>query len=420
MPTTISKEHSRTSPPVSRARWGLDPTLTFLNHGSYGAVLPEVLDHQTALRERMERDPVRFFKVELEGLMDNVRRRLGQFVNCAGDDLAPCMNATVALATIFHNTPFEEGDEILVTDHEYSSGINELNRLAPTRGVRTVTARIPFPIRSPQQVIDAVLEKITPRTRLAVVSHLTTSTSLIFPVQTLVAEFNRRGIDVIVDGAHTPGQIPVDIAGLNPTYYVGSLHKWLCSPKGTGFVYVRKDRQHGFRTVVLSSRADKVRPERPLFLRDFDYMGTADYTSILAIPATIDAMAKLLPGGWSAIQRHNHDLVIRAREAVCRTTGLTPPAPESMIGSMATLILPEPDAHFAGRPTIYDDPMQDALYDNHRIQVPVWPFGGTGGTPALRLMRISAQVYNSLDEYRRLGDALAKELALERVLKQSA
>lgn len=406
--------------PVSRAVWGLDPALTYLNHGSYGACLTEVLDYQTALRERMERDPARFFKVELEGLMDEVRRRLGQFVNCPPEDLAPVMNATVALATIFHNTPFEPGDEILVTDHEYSSGINELNRLAPTRGVNVVTARIPFPIRTPQQVIDSVLSRITPRTRLVLVSHITTATSLIFPVGPIVAELNRRGIDVIVDGAHTPGQIAVDIAGLNPTYYVGSLHKWLCTPKGTGFVYVRRDRQHGFRTVVLSSRADKVRPERSLFLRDFDYMGTADYTSLLTIPATLDAMARLLPGGWSAIQRQNHDLILRAREIVCRATGLTAPAPDSMIGSMATLILPEPDPQFAGRPTIYDDPLQDALVERHRIQIPVWPFGGQGGTPALRLMRISAQVYNSIEEYRRLAEALGQELARERTLRQTA
>lgn len=406
-----------TSPVTDRSLWGLDPSLTFLNHGSYGACLREVMNAQQAIRSRMESDPVRFFKVDLERLFDDVRRSLGQLCNCPPEAIGPCMNATVAIATIFANTPLKAGDEILVTDHEYSSGINELNRLAPRVGAKVVTAKIPFPVRTPQQVVEAVLSAITSRTRLVLLSHITTTTSLIFPVKPIVDELNRRNIDVLVDGAHTPGQIEVDIRAINPTYYVGSLHKWLCAPKGTGFLYVRPDRQAGFRTVVLSSRADKVRPDRPLFLRDFDYMGTADYTPLLTIPATLSAMQRIMPGGWGAIRKHNHELIVKAREIVCQAAGLTPPAPESMIGSMASLILPAPDAGLPTRTTLYDDPLQDALVERHAIQVPVWAWNKN---PELRVMRISAQLYNCLDQYKALGASLAEELARERVYRQTA
>ena len=416
-PTTLQPVPA--APVIDHTAWCLDPSLTFLNHGSYGCCLREVLEAQTQIRQRMERDPVRFFKVDLENLMDGVRERLGSFLNCDGADLAPVANATIALATILHNTPFREGDEVLVTDHEYSSGTNELDRLGPERGVRVVRARVPFPITGPDQVAQSVLGAVTPRTRLVLISHLTSATSLIFPVEKIVAELNRRGIDVIVDGAHTPGQIPVDIRGINPTYYVCSLHKWVSAPKGTAFMYVRRDRQQDFRTVVLSSRADKVRPERALYLRDFDYMGTADYSGLLAIPTAIDAMASLVPGGWPELMRRNHALVIRARDIVCRAIGVNPPAPEGMIGTMASIVLPPADAEFASRPTIYDDPLQDALLDHHRIQVPVWPFGGKHGTPSLRLLRISAQIYNWPEQYRKLGDALVQELAAERSYRKT-
>ena len=413
-PTAHTPLFGTDAPLCDPKHWALDPTLTFLNHGSYGACLHEVLAAQTAIRTRTERDPVRFYKVEMEGIFDEVRRSLGQFCNCPANCIAPAMNATVALATIFYNYfinhPVKPGDEILVTDHEYSSGVNELTRLAAQYGFRVVTAKIPFPINSPEQVTEAVVAAITPRTRLALISHVTTTTSLVFPIQTIVDEFNRRGIDVVVDGAHAPGQVEVDIAALNPTYYVGSLHKWFSSPKGTGFAYVRPDHQTNFRTLALSSRADKVRPERPLFLRDFDYMGTADYSSLMAIPATFAAMNGLIPGGWPAIRAHNHALVLKARQIVCDATGLTPPAPASMVASMASLILPPAPAHLASRRTIYDDPLQDILVDRHRLQVPIWPWNKH---PTLRIMRISAQVYNFANQFHTLATALNAELSSE-------
>lgn len=392
-----------------RAHWALDRDLTFLNHGSYGATPAPVLAEQDQIRARMERDPVRFFKVDLERLMDGVRERIAAVVRCDPACIAPVRNATVAIASVLLNRDWQPGDEILVTDHEYNSGLNELERLASRRGVRVVVARVPFPVAGPDQVADAVLAQVTPRTRLALISQITSATALIFPVERLTRELQARGVDVLVDGTHAPGQVPIDVRSLDPAYYCGSFHKWVSAPKGTGFLYVRKDRQKGFRTIALSSRANKVRPERDLFLRDFDYMGTDDPTGLLTIPAAIDFVGSLLPGGWPALMKHNHELALEGRDIVAAACGLTPPAPDDMLGCMATLIIPDAPQALSGRPTLYDDPLQDALLERHRVVVPVWRFDPTGH----RLVRLSAMVYNTRADYERLAAALRAELQAE-------
>lgn len=396
--------------------WSLDPALTFLNHGSYGSVPAAAAEAHAALRARCERDPVRFFKADLEGLLDGVRNALGGFLNCRPADLALVPNATIALAAILAATPLKPGDEILITDHEYQSLLNELERVCANTGARVVQAKIPFPGTTPEAAVDSFISAITPRTRLAFISHVTSASALVLPVTEIVREFNRRGLDIVVDGAHTPGQLPVDIRGLNPTYFVGSGHKWLCGPKGSAFLYVRADRQAGFRSLWLSSRAHKDRPGRARFLRDFDYHGTADYTPILALPHSIDAVGSMLPGGWPAVLRHNQSLVLKGRDLVCAALGIEPPAPDSMLGAMASLPLPEPAPAIADRPTCYDDALQDELMTRHRIQVPIWRLNAGNQ----RIVRLSAHLYNTPDHYERLAGALVEELARERAVRATA
>jgi len=393
--------------------WSLDPALTFLNHGSYGAVPIPVQESLAELRLRCERDPVRFFKVDLADLLDNARAEVGGFLNCRPADLGFMPNATVALATILANTPLEPGDEILITDHEYQSLLNELDRVTTRTGARVVKAQIPFPIGDPDQVVERFVAAIGARTKLVIISHCTSASALIFPVAPIVRECNARGIDVCVDGAHAPGQIPVDVGALNPTYYVGSGHKWLCGPKGAGFLSVRADRQAQFRSLWLSSRAHKDRPERSQYLRDFDYFGTADYTPILALPAAITHVGAMHPGGWAGIMRSNTQLSLTARDTLCNTLGIAPPAPDSMIGAMFSLPIPEPAPDLAARPTHYDDALQDELLARHGIQVPIWRLN----VGDQRIVRVSAQLYNSPEQYERLGAALGEELARERSVR---
>jgi isopenicillin-N epimerase len=415
-PNPAPPEAGLASGPVAPGPWPIDPSLVFLNHGSYGAVLRSVLQTQSAFRERMERDPVRFFKADLEHLTDGVRDRLGEHLNCRPGDLAPTANATIALCTLLHATPLQSGDEVLITDHEYSSVVNELGRVCERTGARAVTAAIPFPIHDPEEIVARYLACVSPRTRLAIVPHITSATSLIFPAASIVRALNALGIDSIVDGAHSPGQVPIDVRAMQATYFVGSGHKWLGAPKGTGFMHVRADRQGRLRSLALSSRAAKVRPERALFLRDFDYMGTNDYTPTLCLPHAIDATGALAAGGWPEVMRRNHELVIRGRLAVCRALGVEPPCPETMVGSMASIPLPEPSPEALARPTSYDDPLQDALYERHRIVAPIWRWGPANQ----RVVRLSAHFYNTIEQYEALGQALREELAREHPVRATA
>lgn len=394
---------------VPEGFFSIDPSITFLNHGSYGSTPKAAQRHQALIRERVERDPVRFYKVDLETLLDGVRETLAGFLNCRAADLALLSNATYGLCTILHSLDLQPGDEVLVTDHEYQSLYNELERLCARTGAVVVKAPVPFPVQSPEQVTESFLSRVTSKTKVGFISHITSSSSLIFPVAPIVRAFNAKGIDIVVDGAHSPGHVPVDLRGLNPSYFVGSGHKWLNGPKGSGFVYVRPDKQATFRPVALSSRAHKVRPDRPLFLRDFDYLGTDDYSGVLSLPTAMEATATLLPGGFPALMKYNHELVLEGRRILCEALGLEATAPESMVCGMATLVIPEPAPELANRPTAYDDALQDALYHNHRVVVPIWRLNATNQ----RLVRISAHVYNTPEDYRRLAEALRVELALE-------
>jgi isopenicillin-N epimerase len=411
-PSLLAAPRQRRETAQQPAFWGLDPALTFLNHGSYGALPREAMAYQTSLRQRMEQDPVRFYKADLEGLLDTMRDELAGYLNCRAADLAPLPNATVALCTILANTRFEPGDEILVTDHEYQSLVNELERVTARTGAVVVRAEIPFPLSDPGVVVERFMAGVSPRTRLALISHVTSCTSLVFPVAAIVQEFNRLGIDICVDGAHAAGQVPLDVRAMAPTYYVGSGHKWLSGPKGTGFLYVRADRQKGFRPLQLSSRANKVRPERALYLRDFDYQGTDDYSGILTLPVSMKALGGLFEGGWPALMRHNHETVLCGRQILARVLGeriTAVTSPASMVGSMTSIILPEPGPMAAALPTRYDDPLQDALLERHGIVAPVWRFGQSN----TRVLRISAQQYNTPTQYERLAAALTTELQRE-------
>ncbi|MBX3315226.1 MAG: aminotransferase class V-fold PLP-dependent enzyme [Phycisphaeraceae bacterium] len=406
MKTTTSTRPSRSE---FATHWRLDPAITFLNHGSYGACPEVVIDAQNEIRALMEREPVRFFMQHLERLTDVVRERVGAFVNCAPKDLAFAPNATVAIATVLQNIDFKPGDEILVNTHEYMSAINELGRMGERLGTKTVKAKVPFPITDEQQVIDAVMAAVTPRTKLAIISHITSPTAIILPVKKLTDLLHARGIRVLIDGAHAPAQVTLDVTDLGADYYVADFHKWVSSPKGSSFLHVQPGLQKGFRPISLSSRVHNVRDDRAPFLAEFDYVGTSDYSALLAVPAALDFFDKVLPGGIPALMKRNHDLVVKGRAAVCKATGLAPPAPEDMLPSMATILLPALPAAARNTRTVFGDPLQDRLVDEYRIQVPVWALPDCG----TRFTRISAQLYNTLAEFEYLGKALALELERE-------
>lgn len=389
-------------PSPYRSHWSLDPEVTFLNHGSFGACPIPVLDAQARIRADLEREPVHFFVRRYFDLLDASRFALAAFVNADPDGLAFVDNATTGVNAVLRSLEFAPGDELLVTDHEYNACRNVLDYVARRSGARVVVATVPFPLNSSAQVVEAILAQVTPRTRIALVDHVTSATGLVLPLATIVSELQRRGVDVLVDGAHAPGMIELDLASLAPAYYTGNCHKWLCAPKGAGMLYVREDRRDAIRPAVISHGANMPTDQRSRFRHEFDWVGTHDPSPWICVKDSIEFLTSLFDGDYAALRRRNRDLALEARDVLCRALGLAKPAPDDMIGTLAAV--PLSDGEAAKPSALYVDPLQQQLWDAHRIEVPIspWPH------PPKRLLRVSAQLYNSIEDYQKLAAALVE------------
>jgi isopenicillin-N epimerase len=395
-----------TRPAVNAGLWLLDPDTVFLNHGSFGSCPRSVLEFQRTIQDHLERQPVQFFVRELEGLWDQARAAMAGFVGAKPEDVVFVPNATSGVNTVLRSLSFAAGDELLVTDHEYNACRNALEYAAERWEAKVVLVKISFPLRSSGDVLAAVLDKVTDRTRLVLVDHVTSQTGLILPVEALARELGIRGVELLVDGAHAPGMIPLRLNDLGVPYYTGNCHKWLCAPKGAAFLYVRRDRQALVRPLTISHGANSVREDRSKFLIEFGWMGTADPSAVLTVPEALRFMGALLPGGWSAIMARNRCLALAGRDCLCRVIGIEPPAPEEMIGALATVPLPPGAEAGAPRSPLYADPLQDELRHRFQVEVPVIPWPEA----PQRVLRISAQLYNALPQYERLGCGLRELL----------
>lgn len=386
--------------------WTLDPSVTYLNHGSFGACPKEVLEAQSRWRARMEEQPMRFFVRDIEANLDAARAAVAAFVDADTAGLAFVANATAGVNAVLRSLELEPGAELLTTDHVYNAVRNVMEHVAARARGRVVVVEVPFPIGSGAVAVERVTAAVTPRTRLAVLDHVTSPTALVLPIAELVEELAARGVDTLVDGAHAPGMVDVSLRELGAAYYTANLHKWVCAPKGAAFLHVREDRRAGIRPPVISHGANSPRGDRSRFHLEFDWTGTGDPTPWLAAPEAIRVVGSLLPGGWPAVREANRALAREARDIVCRALGVPPPAPDGLLGSMAAVPLPgradvRPAALFFG------DPLQDALLERHAIEVPVmsWP------APPRRLLRVSAQLYNTRADYERLAGVLPGLLA---------
>jgi len=388
-----------------RSHWTLDPEVTFLNHGSFGACPAPVIAAQQELRDRLEREPVLLMARELEGLYDGARTDLAAFLGAEAEDVVFVPNATTAVNAVLRSMALAPGDEILVTDHGYNACRNAVEFVTERSGARVAVAKVPFPIESPDEVVAAVLAAATEATRLAVIDHITSPTGLVLPIARIVAALRERGIETLVDGAHGPGMVALDLSELGAGYYTGNCHKWLCAPKGAGFLFVREDRRPSIRPLTISHGANTSRPGRSRFHDEFDWTGTIDPTPFLCVPHAIDFLACLLPGGWEEIRTRNRQLALEAREILVEALDIRPPCPPEMIGSLVALPLPDGSANPAAS-ALYTDPLQDVLLGERRIEVPVIPWPA----PPKRLLRVSAHLYNSRRQYERLAEALRDAL----------
>jgi isopenicillin-N epimerase len=386
--------------------WPLNPELVFLNHGSFGSCPRAVLDHQRTLRTSLESDPIQFLARDLEGLLDQARASLAAFVGAEPDDLVFVSNATAGVNTVLRSLRFERGDELLVTNHEYNACRNALDFAAERSGARTIVAEIPFPCPGAEDIVESIVSRISSRTRLALIDHVTSQTGLVFPVAAIAGELAARGIDVLIDGAHAPGMVPLDLRSLGAAYYTGNCHKWLCAPKGAGFLVVRRDRQAAIRPLVISHGANSPRTDRSRYRLEFDWTGTVDPTAWLCVPKALSYVGSLLPGGWPAILARNHELALAGRDLLCEALGVPAPCPDDLVGSLAAVPLPDAASDELPSSPLYADPLQDELRASYAIEVPIIPWPA----PPRRLLRIAAQLYNRVGQYELLAAALRRLL----------
>jgi isopenicillin-N epimerase len=464
-PTSLNRPNLPSFPEL----WGFDSSMAFLNHGSFGACPLPVLEYQRQLKQELERESMDFLMRKSQPLIDRSRQVLCELVGADPADLVFVANATAGVNAVLRSLSFQPGDEILTTAHDYNACRNAANYVAQRSGAKVVETPLPLPIDSPERVVDAVMEQVTARTKLAMLDHITSPTAIVFPIEEIVRRLAERNIDVLIDGAHAPGMVPLNLRRLGAAYYTGNCHKWLCAPKGAGFLHVRRDRQPGIVPPVIGHGYNKPRPGYTRFQDLFDWPGTFDPTPWICVGRSIELLSGLLEGGLPALMRRNNELAVWARrmllEQLCRTgfqpvdrgrtgfqpvdrgrtgfqpvdrgrTGFqpvdcqadcrstensrqvgnlsyeakNPVCPESMLGSMAAMVLPGDigdrlDETTAPTPTHW---LCGELREKHGIEAVFYHFPA----PPQGILRISAHAYNAPQQYERLADALKKYITL--------
>lgn len=372
----------------ARKLFGLDPTAAFLNNGSFGACPTRILDAQDAIRREMERQPVAFFVDVLPERLRAAAQRLAGFLGARGEDVVFVENATAGMNAVLRSLRFAPGDAIATTDHVYGAVRQVLRHLEASAGVTVVEAALPWPVRDEQAILDAVNAALGPRTRLLVIDHIASRSALVLPVAKLVALAKAQGIPVLIDGAHAPGQVALDVPALGADWVVGNCHKWLFAPKGAAFLWAHAGRQAELHPPVISHGYGEG------FLAEFDWVGTRDASAWLAVPAALDFLEAL---GATRVRERNHALVTAMAETLASAWRTEVGAGRDFFGAMAAVRMPPglPATWEAGRA------LRKRLWDVHRVEVPVMPVGDA------LWARLSAQIFNVPDDYARLARAVA-------------
>ena len=384
--------------------WILDSETCFLNHGSFGATPVSVLEEQSRLRNLIESDPVRFFERDYIPLMKGAVGKLSEFINANPEGLVFVKNTTEGVNTVLRSLDLKPGDEIIVTNHSYQACWNAVDFVTERSDAKTVVVDIPFRVKNEGEVVDLIMDKITGKTVLAMIDTVTSATGLRMPFEKLVRDIQGAGVDVLLDAAHGPGIVPLDLIAMDAAYCTGNCHKWICTPKGSAFLHIREDRKSLVRPLSISHGYSFEGTDQEKFEYEFGWPGTQDPTAWLCIPHAIEFLGSLLDGGWQEIMDHNRALAIQGRRILCRALGTSPPVPDSMVSSIAAVEMPgEGDV---GPMSLEGDPYHNFLLDEFGIQVPVFPWRHHNK----RYIRISAQLYNHVEEYEFLADCMSRSL----------
>ncbi len=403
--TALSCEQSytmhagRTSPrqwPPDTLAWRkaflLREEIIFLNHGSFGACPRCVFDSHQRWQLELERQPVLFLGRKHAQLMQLARERLARFVGADTDEIVYTTNATTGLNVVARSIPLEPGDEILATDQEHGATDRAWRFVSQEQGTHYVQQGFSLPITSADRLVEEIWQGVTSRTKVLFLSRITSPTSVIFPLRPLIMRAREAGILTVVDGAHAPGQIPLNLHSLGPDYYVGNCHKWLCALTGSAFLYAQRERQALLKPLVVSWGCNAERPGSSRFVDEQEWQGTRDIAAFLAVP---DAVAFQQEHDWPTVQLVCHELASAARQAIEDLTGLAQLCPDSSQWYAQMVPVPLPPCNAQG--------LQKRLYDEFCIEVPIVTWRDR------QVIRISIQAYNDMDDVHALAQAL-KEL----------
>ncbi len=378
-----------------RRSFQLDPSVTYLNHGSFGATPRPVFREYQRWQRELERQPVEFLGRRHNDLMRSARSVLAVYLGTRAENLVFTQNVTIALNVVARSLELGRGDEVLGTDHEYGALDRTWRFLAKERGFTYINQPVPVPLTSERQFVEAFWRGVTPRTRVIFLSHITSPTAIIFPIQKIVERARAAGILTLVDGAHAPGQISLALDPLGADFYGGNLHKWLCAPKGAGFLYARPESQNLLKPLVVSWGYESESPSGSQFVDHHEWWGTRDVAAFLSVPAAIEFQEK---HDWNRVRAACHELAKEAQSRICEWTGLPPlhADADGWFGQMVSVPLPV-DADLAA--------LKVRLYDGYRIEVPLIEWNGR------KLVRVSIQGYNTRREVNALVSAIQKEFA---------
>ncbi len=366
-------------PTPTRDDFQLDPDIVFLNNGSFGAVPRVVQQEYENLQRQMERNPVEWLQRRAPELLAGARARLGSFLGVGADDVVFFPNPTTAVNMVARSVRLQPGDEVLTTDHEYGALHRTWRKLCQEAGAAYVRVPVPLPVTTADDFVERVWAAVTPRTRVLFLDHLTSATALSFPVAELCRRARAAGIVAVVDGAHAPGHIPLDLSQLECDVYTGALHKWACAPKGCSFLYARADAQAWLQPLVVSWGWESDHPSASQFVDHHEWQGTRDLSPFLALPAALDFCAA---HDWPAVQAEGHRLALLTRARVDALTGLEPISPDSTdwIGQLAAIRLPQ-----TADPLV----LKERLFDEFRVEVPITNWNGE------QFVRVSFAAHNT-------------------------
>ena len=383
--------------------WSLDQDIVFLNHGSFGATPKYILEKQSEYRDLMEKEPVDFFVNIMPDILHQSKSALADFVGASPNDMVFAQNTTTGVNQILASFPYEQGDEWLVTSHAYGACTNAIKHFAKRNKINLNIAEIPFPVNDEITILKSIEKKITKNTKLALIDHITSASGMIFPVEKIIHLLHSHNIKVIIDGAHVPGMIDLNIKKLNPDFYIGNCHKWLCAPKGSAFIYVRNEYKKLVKPLVISHFNDTDLKGESHWSNQFMWDGTHDFSQYLCVKDTIDFMDSIHSKGWEGIIEHNHNLVWKGANLIADKIGAKLPLKEKFIGSIINIPMPDGKQGF---PKFNEtSALKKVLFEKYKIEVPIFFFP----TEPKQWIRLSAQLYNSLDQYDYLGDCLVKE-----------